>query len=128
MLQYGARPERAPPYADALPDLAGPGRRALRLANVVYFITGSRQSRESSFWAPNNVFSRQFVPKPGHRVLVNGDFCRKLVSAKVRRLLVIGIFRTRLIAYTHRETGVFAEISSQVSTAPENVYHSIAIK
>ena len=23
-------PERAPPYADALPDLAGPGRRALR--------------------------------------------------------------------------------------------------
>jgi len=27
-------PERAAPYADALPDLAGPGRRPLHLVNV----------------------------------------------------------------------------------------------
>ena len=65
--------------------------------------TSAQDTRERSFWAPNNVFGRQFVPKPGHRVLVIGDFRRNLVSARVRRLLVIGIFRARLIAYTARK-------------------------
>ena len=36
-MHFGMKnPERAPPYADALPDLAGPGRRPLRLASVFY--------------------------------------------------------------------------------------------
>ena len=43
------------------------------------------------------------MQKSGHMVLVIGDFRRKLVSAKVCRLLVFCVFRARLIAYTARK-------------------------
>ena len=49
--------------------------------------TRAQDTREWSFWAPNNVFGRQFVPKSVRRVLVNDDFHRKLVSVQVRSLL-----------------------------------------
>ena len=51
--------------------------------------------REVVFWAENNVFGRQIVPKPRRRLLVIGYFHRKLVPARARIPLVIGIFRAR---------------------------------
>ena len=85
-------------------------------------------TRELPFWAKMRVFGHQSVPKTGRRLLVISHFQRKLVSARVRRLLGICIFWTRLIAYTHREVVFLAETSSQVFRAPRNIYHAIAIK
>ena len=64
---------------------------------------------EVAFWAENEVFGRQIVPKPRRRLLVIANFYRKFVPARLRRLLVIGVFRARLIAHTHREVAVFAK-------------------
>ena len=62
-----------------------------------------------SFWAENDGFGGLTVPKPMRRLLVIAPFHRKLVSARVRMLLAIGVFRTRLTAYTHREVAFWAE-------------------
>ena len=65
--------------------------------------------REVSFWAENDGFGGLTVPKPMRRLLVIAPFHRKLVSARVRMLLAIGVFRARLTAYTHREVAFWAE-------------------
>ena len=112
----------ASPYADALPDLAGPGRGPLHLVSGIHSRhrfpeRGHNKSvqvtRGTRFGTENDVFGRRFMPKPGRRLLVIAHFHRKLVPARLRRLLVIGVFRAWLIAHTHREMRVFAEISSQ---------------
>ena len=79
---------------------------------------GSQLTRESRFLVENTVFRGHFGPKPEHRLLVNGDFRQILQSASVRMLLVIGIFWTRLIAYTHREVVVFAKTAFLRKTSP----------
>ena len=80
------------------------------------------------FSAENGVFGRQIVPKPRRRLLVITHFRRKLVPARLRRLLAISVFWLRLIAHTHRDMRVFAEISSQVYTSPQNIYPALVIK
>ena len=84
--------------------------------------------REVVFWAEKVVFGRQIVSKPRRRLLVIAHFHRKSVSARLRRLLVMDIFRARLIAHTHRDMRVFAEISSQTETSPWSIYPAITIK
>ena len=59
--------------------------------------------REVSFWAENDGFGGLTVPKPMRRLLVIAPFHRKLVSARVRILIAICIFRGSLTAYTHRK-------------------------
>ena len=54
-------------------------------------------TREPRFGAENRVSRRRFVPKPGRMLLANYNFHRKLLLAEVCRLLVICIFRSRLI-------------------------------
>ena len=83
--------------------------------------------REVVFWAENDVFGRQIVPKPRRRLLVIAHFHRKSFSATLRRLLAISGFWAQLIAHTHRDMRVFAEISSQNLKATQSIYHAIAI-
>ena len=59
--------------------------------------------REVAFWAENCVFGRQTVPKPRRRLLGIAHLYRKLLLARVRMLLAIGVFRVWLTAYTHRK-------------------------
>ena len=58
--------------------------------------------------AEKSVFGRRFVPNPGRRLLVNGNLRRKLVSAKVCRLLVsrdFGLKRAYSVADLCRNQG-----------------------
>ena len=61
------------------------------------------------FWTENIVFGRQIVSKPRRRLLVIAYFDRELASARVCRLLVIGVFRARLTAYAHRKVVFWSE-------------------
>ena len=56
------------------------------------------------------------------RLLVIGYFHRQLVPERVRILLVIGIFRARLTAYTHRKRVIFAKLHLSVDITLEHNY------
>ena len=66
-----------------------------------------------------NAFLRaDLCSKIRNRLLVIARSHHKLLSARVRMLLVIGVFRVRLTAYTHRKPVIFAEIAFLLRRAP----------